>query len=139
MSENKYKALLFDNDGTIVDTEECILTSFKYMMDVEFGDKNPDLERFKTYIGLPSRDQFIHYTDDPKKIDSMLNTYRTHNKTIIDEMSKNFEGLPEVLKQLKAKGYFLGVVTSKLHDVCVHGLTQLGIIDNFDYVQGSDD
>lgn len=54
-------------------------------------------------------------------------------------MSKNFKGLPEVLEELKNRGFFMGIVTSKLHDVCLEGLRQLGIDQYFEYIQGPDD
>lgn len=134
------KAIFFDNDGTIVDTLGPILTSFRYMLEKELGScSDADIEKFKTLIGLPSYDQFKEYTNDEDKIQSMIKTYRSHNNKILFDLSKNFEGLPEVLEQLYNQDYFMGIVTSKLHDVCLEGLKCLGIDKYFKYIQGPDD
>lgn len=136
---DEIKAILFDNDGTIVDTEACILESVKHTLKVELGDDNPDLDYFKTLIGLPSEDQFAHYTDDPKKVESMVSTYREHNHKIVDSMTKNFEGMPQALDELEKKGYFIGIVTSKVHNLCEQGLNKMGIRKYFKYIQGNED
>lgn len=136
----KLKAILFDNDGTVVDTEAAILTSFRYMLETELGHcSDADIEKFKSLIGLPSYDQFKEFAEGDEKINHMISTYRAHNDTILDDMSKKFEGLPEVLEKIKDMGYYLGIVTSKRHDVCLHGLENLGIDKYFSYIQGPDD
>ena len=137
---SEIKAILFDNDGTVADTEEAILISFRYMLEKVLGKcTDADVEKFKTLIGLPSYDQFKEFSSDEDKIQEMLNTYRAHNNNILDDYQKNFEGLPEVLEELYNQGYYLGIVTSKKHDTCVHGLQTLGIDKFFKYVQGPDD
>lgn len=139
MSDKQYKALLFDNDGTVVDTKDCILTSVAYTMQKCFGIDNFDKESFVPLIGLPIEEQFAHFTDDAQKIFEMAETYRAHNSNIVFTDSKNFPGLPEALKKLKDKGYFLGIVTSKRHATCKKGLDVLDILQFFEYIQGSDD
>lgn len=137
---SKIKSILFDNDGTVVDTLEPILTSFEFMLNKVLGHcTQDDIEKFKTLIGLPSYDQFKQFTDDEDKIQQMLDTYRAHNDTVVYKMSKNFEGLPQVLEQLKSQGFYLGIVTSKRHDICVNGLKALDIDKYFEYIQGPDD
>lgn len=135
----KYKAVLFDNDGTVVDTEECIMTSVRHVLYNVLGDKTIDLDGFRKLIGLPTEDQFAHYTDDPQKVKELTSAYRAHNDTVLDKLSKNFEGMPEALRQIKNWGYYMGIVTSKRHDICIHGLKELGLTGIFEYVQGNDD
>ena len=137
---SKIKAILFDNDGTVVDTLEPILTSVRYMLNEVLGHcTDDDIVKFQSLIGLPSYDQFKEFTDDEDTIQLMIKTYRAHNNKILYDMSKNFEGLPEVLEELKNRGYYMGIVTSKLHDVCLEGLIRLGIDKYFPYIQGPDD
>lgn len=136
----KTKAILFDNDGTIVDTEKPILTSFRYMLEKVLGHcTDVDIKKFKSLIGLPSYDQFKEFSSDEATIQNMIQTYRAHNDTILDDMLENFEGLPEVLADIKNEGYYMGIVTSKRHDICLRGLEILGIDKYFDYLQGCDD
>ena len=137
---SKIKAILFDNDGTIVDTEEAILISVRYTFEKLLGHcTEGDLEKFKSLIGLPSYDQFKEFVSGEDKIQEMITTYKTHNHNVLKTHMKNFECMPEVLEQLEKQGYYLGIVTSKLHDTCVRGLEQLGIDKYFKYVQGPDD
>lgn len=134
------KAILFDNDGTVVDTLEPILVSVRYMLEKVLGHcTDEDVEKFQSLIGLPSYDQFKQFTDDEDTVQLMIKTYRAHNNKILFDMSKNFEGMPEALQELKNRGFYLGIVTSKLHDVCLEGLRQLGIDEYFEYIQGPDD
>ena len=137
---SKIKAILFDNDGTVVDTEEPILISIRYTLEKVFGScTEDDIKKFKSLIGLPSHDQFLHFTKDEATIEELTKTYRAHNNDILFELSKNFEGLPETLEELKNRGYFLGIVTSKLHSICLEGLQRIGIDKYFQYIQGPDD
>lgn len=136
----KIKAILFDNDGTVADTLEAILISIRYTFEKLLGHcTESDIEKFKSLIGLPSYDQFKEFVTDEDKIQEMITTYKTHNHDVLDRYMKNFEGLPEVLEQLENEGYYLGIVTSKMHDTCVRGLENLGIAKYFKYVQGPDD
>ena len=137
---SEIKAILFDNDGTVVDTLEPILVSVRYMLNEVLGScTDADIEKFQSLIGLPSYDQFKEFTDDEDTIQLMIKTYRAHNNGILFDMSKNFEGLPEVLEELQNRRFYMGIVTSKLHDVCLEGLRQLGIDQYFEYIQGPDD
>ena len=136
----KIKAILFDNDGTVVDTEEAILASVCYTLTKVLGScSEADVEKFKSLIGLPSYDQFKEFTSDEDKIQDLIETYRTHNHNVLLEKSKNFEDMPQILEELQNRGYYLGIVTSKLHDVCLMGLKHLGIDKYFKYIQGPDD
>lgn len=137
---SKIKAILFDNDGTVVDTEEAILASVCYTLNKVLGScSDADVAKFKSLIGLPSYDQFKEFTSDEDKIQALIETYRKHNHNVLLEKSKNFEGMPQVLQELQNRGYYLGIVTSKLHDVCLMGLEHLGIDNYFKYIQGPDD
>lgn len=52
MNSLKYKAILFDNDGTIADTEAAIIASFKHAMKEVLGEDNPDVIAYRKLIGL---------------------------------------------------------------------------------------
>ncbi|MDO5329503.1 MAG: HAD-IA family hydrolase [Coriobacteriia bacterium] len=135
----KYKAILFDNDGTIVDTERAICDSFSHAMKEILGVENPDLNEYKKLIGLTLYDQFAHYSDDKDTIEALFKSYRAHNHKTLDDKISVFPGLKEVLEKLYNQGNFLGIVTSKRHDMCIHGLELLEIDKYFSYIQGMDD
>ena len=135
----KYKAILFDNDGTLVDTEQAICDSFKHAMKEVLGVDNPDLKEYKKLIGLTLYDQFSHYTNDENKVEEMFTCYRKHNHATLDDKISLFPGLVDMLEDLYTHGAYLGIVTSKRHDMCLHGLELLGIDKYFSYIQGMDD
>lgn len=135
----KYKAILFDNDGTLVDTEQAICDSFKHAMKEILGVENPDLTEYKKLIGLTLYDQFAHYSNNEEEVNALFKSYRKHNHETLDDKISLFPGLKDALEALYNEGIFLGIVTSKRHDMCVHGLELLGIDRYFDYIQGMDD
>ncbi|MDD7368643.1 MAG: HAD-IA family hydrolase [Berryella intestinalis] len=132
------KAVLFDNDGTLVDTAELLLKTFRYatrtVLNREFTD-----EQLMRGVGIPLASQMYDFTDDADEAEELLRVYRAYNKTIHDDMISVFPGIPELLLALQRAGIRLGVVTSKRHDVCQHGLEICGIADRFEFVVGSDD
>lgn len=132
------KAVLFDNDGTLVDTAELLLKTFRYatrtVLNREFTD-----EQLMRGVGIPLARQMYDFTDDAVEVEELLRVYRAYNKTIHDDMISVFPGIPELLDSLGRAGVRLGVVTSKRHDVCQHGLEICGIADRFEFVIGSDD
>ena len=133
------KAVLFDNDGTLVNTYWAITTSFKLTMLKIMGERNPDISSYVKLIGLPLADQFTYYSEDPKVQKLMLDDYRTYNEKLNLDKVDTFWGLPEALKSLHDAGIFLGVVTSKMHRTCEANLEANNIRQYFSYIQGLED
>ena len=132
------KAILFDNDGTLVDTHEVLLTCFRHATRTVLNEVIPD-DVLMAKVGQPLVVQMWDYTDDPDVHQRLCDAYHTKGKEIHDEKAALYEGVAETLAQLKEQGYIFGVVTSKLHDACVHGLELFGIADFFDCVVSPDD
>lgn len=130
------KALLFDFDGTLVDTNELIIQSFLEV----FGEKFPGQFTRNDCIQLigPSlRQTFEHFT--PNNVEEMITKYRAFNEAHYDELVKEFDGVVETLHELHEMGIRLVIVSSKIHDNIVLGLQKLGIDKLFEYVVGADD
>ena len=60
---------------------------------------------------------------DPDRVEEMILEYRAYNIANHDLMVKEFAGVVETLQILKEKGYKLGIVTTKRHDVALKGIT----------------
>lgn len=131
------KALLFDLDGTLLDTREVILTSMQYAYSAVLGKETlPSDDELLSMVGIPLKTQMEMLS--PEKSDALFAAYQEHNKRV-QHTTKGFEGTAEALTALKKRGIRMGVVTSKRHDPAVYGLELMGLSDFFECVLGSDD
>ena len=129
------RGILFDNDGTLVDTEQIILESFRYATRKVLGKTIPDDELMKK-VGQPLALQMWDFTTEQSAHDELLSVYRSYNHSIHDQRVRAFDGIVEALRTLKEHGYALGVVTSKLHDLAWKGLSITGCAPYLDCCLG---
>ena len=132
------KTVLFDNDGTLVDTHELILASMRYSTRTVLGRVIPD-EVLMHKVGQPLAVQMRDFTPDPDEQVEILRVYREHNHAIHDDAVKAFPGALEALKELAANGVRMGVVTSKMHALAWRGLEITGLAPYLDCCIGADD
>jgi pyrophosphatase PpaX len=130
------RAILFDLDGTIVDTEELILASARHATEVVLGAALPD-EVLRHNIGVPLRAQMGEYA--PGHVDELLAAYREHNERVHDELIREYPGTEDALEALQAAGYRMGIVTSKSRPVALRGLDFFGLGRFFEFVVGYED
>lgn len=124
---NSISTVLFDLDGTLIDTNELIISSYLHTLDKYFPN------HFKREDVLPFMGPSLHEVFDklnPEKTEEMILAYRTFNKANHDLLVKEFEGVYDTVKLLKEKGYKLGVVTTKKLDVAQMGL-KLAKLESF--------
>lgn len=130
--------VLFDLDGTLINTIELILTSYRYTVEAHGFEPVPD-DVWMKHLGIPLRIQFRHFTEDADAIQAMIDTYITHNKDYHDQMVEQYPGVREAVEVLRRRGVALGVVTSKMHGGLERGLTAGGYEGVFEVVIGADD
>ena len=131
---------LFDLDGTIIDSIELILRSYRHTMERHRGNEPmPPDEMWIQGLGTPLWAQFGQITDDKEEVERMVQTYRTYNLTHHDALVKPYEGVVDEIRRMKDAGTLLGLVTSKLHDGAMRGLRVSGLDEAFDIVIGCDD
>ncbi|MCO7125040.1 pyrophosphatase PpaX [Sporolactobacillus shoreicorticis] len=130
------KTVLFDLDGTLIDTNNLILTSFQYTLDHYFPGKftRDDLIPF---IGESLESSFSQVS--PKLMNEMISMYREHNSRYHDRLVTEFPYVRETLAALKADGCSLGVVSTKKRDMVERGLRLTRMADFFETVVTSDD
>ena len=133
---NATEAVLFDLDGTLIDTIELILTSARHATKVVLGEALPD-DVLRHNIGVPLRVQFAEYA--PEHVDELLAAYRAHNESVHDELIREYPGTEDALKALAAAGFRLGIVTSKSRPVAQRGLDFFGLGKYFDVTVGFED
>ena len=127
------KAVLFDLDGTLLDTNELIYNSFNNMFKEILNLDLPKLEITRLY-GVPLEKSLVKYTKDKEELDKMICEYRRYNAEHHDNMCAPFDGVVELLKSLKDKGIKLGIVTSKRKVVAERGMKLAGIYEYMDVI-----
>jgi pyrophosphatase PpaX len=129
---------LFDLDGTLIDSIELILRSYRHTMQTHRGVAPPD-EVWMEGLGTPLWVQFRDWTEDETEIRAMVDTYRSYNLAHHDELVRPYDGVVAEVRRLQADGKALGLVTSKLRGGARQGLRLAGIEDAFTVVVGADD
>jgi len=129
---------LFDLDGTLIDSIELILRSYRHTMKVHRGVEPPD-DVWMAGLGTPLWVQFREWSRDEDEIRAMVATYRDYNLTHHDALVRPYDGVVERVRGMHARGGRMGLVTSKMRHGALRGLDVAGLADVFDAVVGSDD
>ncbi|NLY55872.1 MAG: HAD-IA family hydrolase [Firmicutes bacterium] len=129
--------ILFDLDGTLLDTTELIETSFEYTFSVVKGSPVP-WEQLYRFWGRPLLDQMRLFADDEQQAQQMVEVYREHNLAHHDALAKVTPGALETLRALKEAGKSVGVVTSKKTDSAWRGLRLFKLDGYVDTLVGAD-
>ena len=132
----KKVAIIFDLDGTIIDTEELILASFRKGSEEVLGEAIPD-ELVRPLIGIPLIEQARQLV--PEHAEELMEAYRRHNIELHDKLIRYFEGTREMLEELRAEGRRLSVVTSKRNEPAMEGLSSFNLQGYFEFVSGLED
>lgn len=131
------KAILFDLDGTLIDSSEGIINCVRYALD-KFGIEEKDTDRLRKFIGPPLIESFKKYygfSQEDARV--AVDTYRQrYHPTGIYECSL-YDGVRECIEVLKQRGYRIGMASSKPEVSCRRILEHFGIIDLFDDVVGA--
>src|SRR5437867_10500786 len=124
---------LFDLDGTIIDSIELILRSYRHTMALHRSNAPlPPDDMWIKGLGTPLWAQFGEITEHKEEIEAMVQTYRTYNLTHHDALVKPYDGVVAEIRRMKEAGMRLGVVTSKLRDGAMRGLRISAVDDVFD-------
>ena len=124
--------VLFDLDGTLIDTNELIIESFLYTLNPEKYKRNDVLP----FMGPTLRETFEAI--NPEKVDEMITTYRQFNLANHDTLVKEFPHVFETIQALKQAGVKIGIVTTKVLQTVEKGLKLTKLDPFFDVVVALD-
>ncbi len=131
-----FDPVLFDLDGTVVDTVDLIVQSFRYAVRTVLGADLPD-EYITAGVGQPLMTQMERLSKE--KARELYDVYREYNHRRHDELIRPYDGIDEALAALKAEGRRLGIVTSKSRDTTAMAFSAVGLGDLFDAVVTASD
>jgi pyrophosphatase PpaX len=137
MSASAKPALLFDLDGTLVDSIELILQSAAHAFGCRAGP-GPSRETFAVGIGRPLRDQFAPYCAGSDEVEFLIARYREYQLAHHDRLTTAYPGIAEAVGALAAAGYPLAVVTSKMDAMARRALRHVGLDHAIPLVIGCD-
>ncbi len=144
------ECVLFDLDGTLIDTTDLIFRSYQHALAAVLGEAATPAELLRGY-GRPLKDAFpailaargvqLPAADAARVVERLIAAYRAFNLAEHDRLGREFPGVRPVLAELRRRGYALGLVTSKARSIGERGLRLIGIADIFDtavYLEDSD-
>jgi pyrophosphatase PpaX len=130
-------AVLFDLDGTLIDSIGLILGSMRYAF-AKCRAPIPTDAEWLTGVGTPLRTMFQRYSSDEPQIDRLIAAYREHQFANHDDLVRCYDDVPAVVASLAEGGHALALVTSKTEVLARRGLDRVGLTEYFDEIIGCD-
>lgn len=135
MLSQDIRYLLFDLDGTLINTNELIMQSFQHALQA-YGLTVPEEEVLRQF-GKPLADQFRLFA--PAQVEELVACYRQFNWQHHDLLTTDFPGVDAALQELQRRGYQMAIVTSKSRPVVRKGLALFDLTSYFAHLVCSED
>lgn len=132
----RFPVVLFDLDGTLVDSGPIILASYKHATRTVLDIDVPDAQLMALVGGPGLSEQMRRFSEE--RAEELVRVYRAHNEPLHDGLT-SFPGVEDALHRLKAEGRRLGVVTAKRRPTVELAFRAVPIGGLFDVVVGSED
>jgi pyrophosphatase PpaX len=132
----RFPVVLFDLDGTVVDTGAIILASMRHAAETVLGGDYTDAELLAA-VGGPGLEAQMQALD-PARVDELVSVYRTHNEPLHDTIAV-CDGMDVVLAELRDRGHRLGIVTAKRRTTVDLAFDRIPIEHLFETVVGGDE
>jgi phosphoglycolate phosphatase len=134
----KYSTLLFDLDGTLVDSFEGVANSITHALK-RFGVEPESRDSLRRYLGPPLIWIFRNIPNlAPENAELAMSYCREYYREIGIHQCSLYPGIRQALKELSEAGFRLAVATSKLEAPARQILNSFGIADLFSFIAGAD-
>ncbi len=128
--------LVFDLDGTLIDSSEGVVESVNYSLRMMNQPEQPP-EKIKPFIGFPLQQMYPEFTDAP--IDELYRHFRVKADEVVVASSVMLKGVPETLRLLRSHGYKMAIATTKVRRNIDGTLDKFDWHDVFDATVGGDE
>lgn len=130
------KTILFDLDGTLTDSGEGIINCAIMTLE-HYGLPVPSREALRVFVGPPLTESFKNHGVPADKVDEAVEIYRSRYQPIGKFENHPYEGIREMLEELKAQGHTLYVATSKPEKTAVEVMEHFDLAKYFDKICGA--
>lgn len=132
----KFRAVIFDLDGTIVDGFDIIYESFNYALEKLGLEKVPE-RKIKRVIG-PALSEGFRSLVPKHLVEEGVSLYRSYYKERYLGRNKLFNGIKELLQSLKMRDIIVGLITNKKAPFAIELINYMSLSKYFDFIIGAD-
>ena len=125
MTSHRPFAVLFDLDGTLIDSIGLLLDCVRHTFEGRIPA--PTEAEWIAGIGTPLQKQLAQYVSSEDEARDLTNRYRTYQRIHHDRLTTAYPGAVETLTELERRGHPMGVVTSKSNEMMDLGLVHVGL------------
>ena len=134
---SKIDTVLFDFDGTVMNTNDVIINSWQHTFRT-LENREEDEAKIIATFGEPLQVTMEKIFPNVP-VEESIQVYRSYHYDNFGELISLFPGMKELIAELKKRGYKLGMVTSRLRRTTEQGMEKYGIMEYFDTVVTADD
>jgi pyrophosphatase PpaX len=130
-------ALLFDLDGTLINTIDLLVSCMEYALNGR--DRVPSRDEWIAGLGIPLRTQLRDWGIPEPEIETIVGRYREYQDGRLEAMTACYPGAAETVRWAREEGVRTGIVTSKGRGMTQRSLQHVGLWDAFDVIVTADD
>ncbi|MEP6493741.1 MAG: HAD-IA family hydrolase [bacterium] len=135
--DRRRPTILFDLDGTLIDSLELILNSARYAFN-KLERVGPSDEEWLSGVGIPLVTMLRRYARDDADVTALLAAYREYQMANHDRLTRCYDAAVDTVRTLHERGHDIGIVTSKSESLALRGLAHVGLARYMDTIVGCD-
>ena len=130
-------ALLFDLDGTLIDSIELIMSSMRHAF-VDYEGRAPTDDEWRALIGRPLVDSFREFVPREPEVERLIGRYREYQLLHHDRLVRPYHGVVAAIRGFASAGHPMALVTSKADWLAKRALVHVQLDDAIPVVVGCD-